>query len=187
MWDMIVPRVTSPACIGRKVIEMDVEAIIRHLGLQPHPEGGFYRETHQSRETIAAAALPPRYGKDRNLSTAIYYLLTPDSCSTLHRLRSDEVFHFYLGDPITMLQLHGDGRGETIVMGQDIMAGQQLQVVVSEGVWQGMFLNDGGAFALLGTSVSPGFDFEDFEVGTRDALIRQYPACAAWIERLTAN
>ena len=164
---------------------MDAEAIIRQLGLQPHPEGGFYRETYRSCETIAAAALPPRYGRDRNLSTAIFYLLTPDSCSTLHRLRSDEVFHFYAGDPVTMLQLHGDGRGETTVLGQDIMAGQQVQVVVHEGVWQGMFLNDGGVFALLGTTVSPGFDFEDFEVGTRDALIREYPRCTALIERLT--
>ena len=173
--------------IGRKVAEMDAEAIIRQLGLQPHPEGGFYRETYRSCEKIAAAAIPPRYGKDRSLSTAIYYLLTPDSCSTLHRLQSDEVFHFYAGDPVTMLQLHRDGRGETIVLGHDIMAGEQLQVVVPEGVWQGMFLNDGGTFALLGTTVSPGFDFEDFEVGTRDALIRQYPSCAAWIERLTAD
>jgi predicted cupin superfamily sugar epimerase len=169
------------------IFHMDVETIIHHLGLQPHPEGGFYRETYRSRETIAAAALPSRYGNDRNFSTAIYYLLTPDSHSTLHKVRSDEVFHFYAGDPVTMLQLHGDGRGETIVLGSDIAAGQQLQVVVPEGVWQGLFLNDGGAFALLGATVSPGFDFADFEVGTREALIRQYPACRALIERLTAN
>ena len=165
--------------------EMDAQTIIRQLGLQPHPEGGFYRETYRSCETIAAAALPSRYGKDRHFSTAIFYLLTPGSCSTLHRLQSDEVFHFYAGDPATMLQLHGDGRGETIVLGQDIAAGQHLQVVVPEGVWQGMFLNDGGAFALLGTTVSPGFDFDDFDVGARAALTRQYPSCAALIERLT--
>ena len=161
---------------------MDAETIIRQLGLQPHPEGGFYRETYRSGETIAAAALPPRYGKDRSFSTAIYYLLTPDSFSSLHRLQSDELFHFHLGDPVTMLQLHEDGRGETITLGQDILAGQQLQVVVPRGVWQGMFLNDGGRFALLSTTVSPGFDFADFEVGTRDALIRRYPSCTAMIE-----
>jgi uncharacterized protein len=164
---------------------MDAETIIARLGLQPHPEGGFYRETYRSPETIAAAALPPRYGKDRNLSTAIYYLLTPDSFSSLHRLQSDELFHFHLGDPVTMLQLHGDGRGETITLGHNILAGQQLQAVVPRGVWQGMFLNDGGRFALLGTTVSPGFDFADFEVGIRDALILQYPSYAAHIERLT--
>ena len=91
------------------------------------------------RRAIAAAALPARYGKDRSLSTAIYYLLTPDSFSSLHRLQSDEIFHFYAGDPVTMLQLHGDGRGETIVLGQDIAAGQQLQVVVPEACGRGCF------------------------------------------------
>jgi uncharacterized protein len=166
---------------------MDAQTIIKQLGLQPHPEGGFYRETYRSQERIAAAALPPRYGEERSLSTAIYYLLTPGGVSSLHRLQSDEVFHFYVGDPLTMLQLHGDGRAETIALGQDILAGQQLQVMVPRGVWQGMFLNDGGAFALLGTTVSPGFDFADFELGTREALLRQYPSCAALIERLTAN
>ena len=166
---------------------MDAETIIRQLGLQPHPEGGFYRETYRSGETIAAAALPPRYGKDRSLSTAIYYLLTPDSFSALHRLQSDELFHFHLGDPVTMLQLHDDGRGETIILGQDIAAGQQLQAVVPRSVWQGMFLNDRGRFALLSTTVSPGFDFADFEVGRRDALMRRYPSCMAMIERLTSD
>jgi uncharacterized protein len=164
---------------------LDAKAITRQLGLEPHPEGGFYRETYRSNESIAAAALPPRYGNDRSLCTAIFYLLTPDSFSALHRLQSDEVFHFYLGDPVTMLQLHGDGRGETTVLGQDIMAGQQLQVIVPRGVWQGMCLNDGGHFALLGTTVSPGFDFDDFEVGTRNTLKREYPSCADLIERLT--
>jgi predicted cupin superfamily sugar epimerase len=164
---------------------MDAETIIRQLGLRPHPEGGFYRETYRSGEAIAAAALPARYGKDRDLSTAIYYLLTPDSFSSLHRLQSDELFQFLLGDAVTMLQLHDDDRGETITLGQDILAGQQLQVVVARGIWQGMLLNDGGRFALLSTTVSPGFDFADFEVGTRAALTRQYPSSAAMIERLT--
>ncbi len=166
---------------------MDAQTIIRQLGLQLHPEGGFYRETYRSGETIAAAALPPRYGKDRSFSTAVYYLLTPDSFSTLHRLRSDELFHFHLGDPVTMLQLHDDGRGETIILGQDIVAGQQLQVVVPRGAWQGMFLNDGGRFALLSTTVAPGFDFADFEVGSREALILQYPSHRALIDRLAID
>jgi uncharacterized protein len=166
---------------------MNAETLIRQLGLLPHPEGGFYRETYRSPETIAAAALPARYGESRSLSTAIYYLLTPDSFSSLHRLQSDELFHFHLGDPVTMLQLHEDGRGETITLGQDVLAGQQLQVVVPRGVWQGMFLNDGGRFALLGTTVAPGFDFADFEVEARDDLLGQYPSFAALIERLTRS
>ena len=121
-------RNTNPV----EAVDKDARTIIQQLGLQPHPEGGFFRETYRCEETIPAAALPPRYGKDRNLSTAIYYLLTPDSFSSLHRLQSDEIFHFYAGDPVTMLQLHSDGRSETIVLGQDIAAGQQLQVVVPE-------------------------------------------------------
>jgi uncharacterized protein len=166
-------------------VPFDAETIIARLGLQPHPEGGFYRETYRSSEAIAAAALPPRYGTKRTLSTAIYYLLTPDSFSSLHRLQSDELFHFHLGDAVTMLQLHGDGRGETITLGHDILAGQQLQVVVPGGVWQGMFLTGGGHFALLSTTVSPGFDFADFEVGSREVLAVGYPRYAALIDRLT--
>jgi predicted cupin superfamily sugar epimerase len=173
--------------IGAIPRDKDVLAIIQQLGLQPHPEGGFFRETYRCEETIPTEALPPRYGKDRNFSTAIYYLLTPDGFSSLHRLQSDEVFHFYAGEPVTMLQLHADGRAKTIVLGPDIAAGQQLQVVAPRGVWQGMILNDGGGYALLGATVSPGFDFADFELGIRAALIRQYPSCAALIERLTAN
>lgn len=164
---------------------MDAQTIIKQLGLKPHPEGGFFHETYRSCEKIAARALPTRYRSERNVSTAIYYLLTPDSFSSLHRLRSDEIFHFYVGNPVTMLQLHGDGRGETITLGQDITAGQQLQVIVPRDIWQGMFLNDGGEFALLGTTVAPGFDFADFEIGDRSDLIRQYPTSAAMIERLT--
>jgi uncharacterized protein len=166
---------------------MDAQTIIRQLALQPHPEGGFYRETYRCDDGLPADALPTRYTGPRNFSTAIYYLLTPGNFSSLHRLRSDEVFHFYLGDPVTMLQLHADGRAETIVLGQDLAAGQQLQVVAPKNVWQGTLLNEGGRFALLGCTVAPGFDFKDFELANRADLIPQYPSHAAWIERLTRN
>jgi len=166
-------------------MDMDAREIIKLLDLQPHPEGGFFRETYRSSETIRRGALPPRYGSSRNLSTAIYYLLTPDSFSMLHRVKSDELFHFYLGDPVTMLQLHPGGRAETITLGQDVAAGRRLQVVVPAGVWQGSFLSDGGRFALMGCTVAPGFDFDDFELGERKELIAQYPDHAALIERLT--
>jgi len=163
---------------------MDAREIIELLDLRPHPEGGFFRETYRSGETIPADALPARYAAARNLSTAIYYLLTPDSVSMLHRVKSDELFHFYLGDPVTMLQLHPDGRSETITLGQKIAGGQRLQVVVPAGVWQGSFLNDGGKLALMGCTVAPGFDFDDFEPGERKKLIEQYPDRASLIERL---
>ena len=165
---------------------MNVEKIVKHLGLEPLPgEGGFYREMYRSAEKIPADALPERYKADKHLATAIYYLLTPETFSAVHRLISDEVFHFYLGDPVTMLQLHGDGSGERITLGPDIEAGQCLQCVVPHGVWQGMHLNAGGRFALMGTTVAPAFDFGDYQPGQREDLIQKYPDFAEIIKRLT--
>jgi predicted cupin superfamily sugar epimerase len=161
------------------------EELIAHLRLQPHPkEGGYFRETYRSTESHSAQALPPRYGAERAASTAIYYLLTPNTFSALHRLRSDEVFHFYLGGSVRMLQLLPDGSGRTVVLGPDVPGGQQLQLVVPRGVWQGSFLET-GAFALLGCTVAPGFDYADYESGQRAELLRQYPAFSNLIERLT--
>ncbi len=150
------------------------EQLIARLGLQPHPkEGGFFRETYRA-----------EMRGERAVSTAIYYLLTPHTCSALHRLRSDEVFHFYLGGPVRMLQLLPDGSGRTVVLGSDVLAGQQPQLVVPRGVWQGSFL-ESGEFALLGCTVAPGFDYADYEHGQREELLRQYPTFAELIERLT--
>jgi predicted cupin superfamily sugar epimerase len=139
----------------------------------PH-EGGYYVETYRSDEKIAQAALPTRYTGERNLSTAILYLLTPDTFSALHRLKSDEIFHFYLGDAVTMLILHTDGSSEVVTLGQDIFNDQRVQVTVHKNSWQGCFLNEGGKFALMGTTIAPGFEFADFELAQREELLRQY-------------
>ena len=161
------------------------DELIRRLNLQPHPkEGGFFRETYRAADVWPAAGLPSGYVGDRRGSTAIYYLLTPTTFSEMHRLPSDEVFHFYLGDPVEMLQLDDSG-GRIVTLGQDVAAGQQLQVVVRGGVWQGSRLKPGGAFALLGCTVAPGFDFADYERGDRAALTAEFPAFAEWITRLT--
>ncbi len=165
---------------------MTADEVIATLGLRPHPkEGGFFRETYRSEEAIAGAALPPRYDGPRAFSTAIYYLLTPEACSPLHRLRSDEVFHFYLGDPVVMLQLWPEGEGEVVILGPRIDQGQRVQVVVPRGVWQGCCLAEGGRFALLGTTVAPGFEYRDYEPGAREELLRQYPQFAELIYKLT--
>jgi uncharacterized protein len=157
--------------------------LIRHLRLTPHPkEGGFFRETYRSTESLAVA---PRYPGPRSVGTAIYYLLTPNTFSALHRLQSDEIFHFYLGDPIRMLQLDPDGKGRTIVLGPNVLAGQHLQVVVPRGIWQGSLLEPGGAFALLGCTVAPGFEYADYQAGGRRALTAQYPTFAELINILT--
>ena len=166
---------------------ISADEIIERLGMQPHPEeGGYFVQTYKSEEVISKAGLPKRYRSARAFGTAIFYLHTPDTFSALHRLTSDEIFHFYLGDPVTMLQLHPDGCSEVVTLGQDIFAGQQLQEVVPRGTWQGSFLNEGGEFALLGCTVSPGFEYEDYEAGSREELLAQYPAHRELILRLTA-
>ncbi len=161
------------------------DEIIALLNLQPHPaEGGFFAETYRAAEAHAAAELPPRYGQPRAHSTCIYYLLKPGTFSALHRLKSDEIFHFYLGDPVEMLRLHPDGRGETVVLGPDLAEGQRPQTLVPRGVWQGSHLLPGGRFALLGCTVAPGFDYADYEHGRREALAAAYPKFSEMIAAL---
>jgi predicted cupin superfamily sugar epimerase len=156
------------------------------LNLKPHPdEGGYFRETYSSPHILSKNILPEGYTEERSLATAIYYLLTPDTFSALHRLPTDELFHFYLGDPVEMLQLLPDGSGRTITLGQDITKNMHLQVVVKKGVWQGSRLCAGGQFALLGTTMSPGFEPSDYESGLREGLIADYPRFKNLIRKLT--
>jgi uncharacterized protein len=164
---------------------MTADDVIAHLQLQPHPvEGGFFRETYRSTETLPASVLPKQRA-DRSVCTAIYYLLTPKTVSALHRLPGDEVFHFYAGDPVRMLQLGPDGSTRTLVLGTDLRTGQVPQLVVPGGVWQGSVLVDGGSWALLGATMAPGFDYADYVSGDRAELTARYPAEARLIERLT--
>jgi predicted cupin superfamily sugar epimerase len=146
------------------------------LHLKPHPEeGGYFIETYRSSEAISKKALPSRYTGRRSFGAAIYYLLTTETFSAMHRLRSDEIFHFYSGDPVEMLQLWPDGSGRVVILGSDILNGMQPQVVIPRGVWQGARLLKNGKFALLGATVSPGFEFADYESGRRDELVKSYP------------
>lgn len=162
------------------------DKIIELLKLKPHPtEGGFFAETYRSDENIPISGLPERYDGERPVGTAIYYLLTPGTYSAMHRLKSDEIFHFYLGDPCTMLQLYPDGESKILTIGNNIALDQMPQVVAPRGVWQGTRLNDGGKFALLGTTVTPGFEFSDFELGKRSELQTLYPSVEGLIESLT--
>lgn len=163
---------------------MTADDVIRLLQLQPHPvEGGFFRETYRSTTTLPASALPA-HGAPRSVSTAIYYLLKPGHVSELHVLPGDEVFHFYLGSPVKMLQLWPDGSGKEVLLGSDMASGQVPQLVVPGGVWQGTrLLGDG--FALLGCTVAPGFDYADYTGGSRAELVAKWHAFAAEITRLT--
>jgi len=184
------------------------EEVIQALELQKHPmEGGFFHETYRSRERHLPGTLGSRYSGSRSFKTAIYYLLTPGTFSSIHRLPGDEMFHFYLGDPVRMLQLFpaaaaertlqlfppepseepgpAPARSQVLIIGNDILAGQRPQVVVPGGAWQGCLLEPGGEFALMGTTMAPGFDYTDYEAGRRQALIAEYPDQAELIRRLT--
>jgi hypothetical protein len=165
---------------------MTADEIKALLGLEPHAlEGGWFAETYRARESLPPGVPGPDRAGVRSLATAIYYLLTPETFSALHRLRSDEIFHFYLGDPVEMLQLAPDGSGRVVVLGADLATGTRPQVLVPRGTWQGTRLAAGGALALLGTTVSPGFEAEDYEHGRRADLMAAYPAWAQSILRLT--
>jgi hypothetical protein len=167
---------------------MTAEDLIRALGLEPLPEeGGYYRETYRAVETLSAEALPARYRTGKAFGTAIYFLLSsePGCFSALHRLPTDEIYHFYLGDPVEMLLLFPDGRGERVLLGPDLRAGQLVQHVVPRRVWQGSRLVAGGRFALMGTTMAPGFGFEDYEAGRREELLAAYPEQAELIRSLT--
>ncbi len=164
---------------------MTADDVIRLLGLQPHPvEGGFFRETYRSAATLPASVLPD-HGGPRSVSTAIYYLLKPGHVSELHVLPGEEVFHFYLGAPVRMLQLWPDGSGKEVVLGPDLAAGQVPQLVVPGGVWQGTRLVGTDGFALLGCTVAPGFDYADYRNAGRSELVAKWPAFADEITRLT--
>lgn len=160
--------------------------VIKLLGLKPlQPEGGFFRETYRSRESLPAQALPTRYRGKRAQSTAIYFLLTPDTFSAIHRVRSDEVYHFYAGDPVELLLLGPGPRSRIVTLGTGLARGQRPQAVVPRGAWQAARLAKGGRWALLGTTVAPGFEYGDFELGKRAALTRSYPGRAKLITALT--
>jgi uncharacterized protein len=162
------------------------EEIISHFGMQPLPkEGGYYVEIYRSDEVIPTDALPDRYSEERTHGTSILYLLTPDTFSALHRLTSDEIFHFYAGDPVTMLLLYPEGSSRTVTLGSDFMNGQKVQEVVGRNIWQGCFLDEGGKWALMGTTVAPGFEFADYEHGSVDELVGRYPDQEELIRRLT--
>jgi predicted cupin superfamily sugar epimerase len=165
---------------------MDIEDLKQMLGLQPLPtEGGYYAESYRSDEKLPGGCLPKRYTGERCFGTAIYFLLTVENFSALHKLASDEIYHFYLGDPVELLLLRDDGSGEIVTMGNNLNRGMRPQLAVPRGTWQGSRVKPGGSFALLGTTVSPGFAFADFELANRDSLLASYPDFSEMIQRLT--
>ena len=155
-----------------------IQQIKEKYEMLPHPEGGFFKETYRSEDRINAS-----YG-ERVCATAIYFLITPGSVSRLHRIRADEVWHFYLGGPMTVVELK-DGAAKSTTLGQDILNGQLVQYTVKAGTWFGSFPNEGSQFSFVGCTVSPGFEFEDFELGSRVKLLEEFPGAKDLVTKLT--
>jgi predicted cupin superfamily sugar epimerase len=168
---------------------LTAEEIIELLRMEPLPvEGGYYRVTYCAEETLDAATLPARYGGPRAYGGAIYYLLHGDHFSALHRLLTDEVYHFYLGQPVEMLLLYPDGRDEVLRLGTGLAMGERVQMVVPRGVWQGSRLaanTTPEGFALMGTTMAPAYEQADFELGDRARLLATYPQRSDLIRALT--
>jgi len=165
---------------------MTADDVKQLLQLEPlRMEGGFYRETYRSRWMVSPDYLPEGMQGMHSIGTAIYFLITPESYSRLHRLPGTEIFHFYMGDPAVMLQLMPDGTHQTITLGTDLASGARPQVVVRGHVWMGCKLAPGGKFALMGTTMAPGFAHSDYQGGVRDQLIEHYPAAADLIREYT--
>ena len=159
--------------------------LITRLNLARHPEGGWYRETYRATGVIPGDLLPERCAGARSFCSAIYFLLERGDISALHRIRSDELWHFYAGASLTVHVITPRGEYHPLRLGADIAAGESFQAVVPAGCWFGAEVPAGGAFSLVGCTVAPGFDFADFEMGNRDLLLRQFPAHAGIIRRLT--
>ncbi len=157
---------------------MNAQEVMALLGMKPHLEGGYFCSTYVSEE---------KTDDGRAAGSAICYLLTPDDCSAMHRLTTDEIYHFYLGDPIELLLLYPDGHGETVVLGQDILRGQRVQFVAPAGVWQGSRLMPGGEWGLVGTTMAPGYDASAFTMADADELAKQYPDHAGSILERTCR
>jgi uncharacterized protein len=158
---------------------------IEKLRLEPHPEGGSYRQTYKANLILAKEGLPQEFAGARAASTGIYFLLEGKNFSAFHRLRSDEMWHFYLGETGVVHVIEKDGRYSEVLLGNDPEKGEVLQAVVKAGSWFGSRVRDGVGFVLVGCTVAPGFEFDDFEMGKRGELVQAYPQHRKTIERLT--
>jgi predicted cupin superfamily sugar epimerase len=152
-----------------------VYQIVERLGLVPHPEGGFYRETYRAQGKFGG----------HEYSTGIYYLLCPGQKSALHRITSDEMWHFYLGGPLRIGEISPDGTVRETLLGQNLAQGEVPQHTVLAGNWFGASLEREGDYCLVGCTVSPAFDFKNFELGAREALLAEFPQAKELILRLT--
>jgi uncharacterized protein len=168
-----------------RMTNLNADYWINKLQLQAHPEGGYFREIYRSEEEINQGSLPDRYNGKRNLSTSIYFLLKGNDRSLFHKLVSDEIWHFYCGSPLTVFIIDENGKLKKLKLGNNFESGEQFQIIIKKNQWFGAEINDKKLYTLIGCSVSPGFDFNDFELGERTKLLKLYPEHKKVIELLT--
>lgn len=164
---------------------MNADDYIKLLDLKKHPEGGYFKEVYRCRESFNLPGTQLKTARNRNLSTSIYFLLKNDEISTLHRIKSDELWHHYSGSSVKIIIINSVGSIEEKILGKDVIANESFQVVIPAGVWFCAELTDKKSFALVGCTVSPGFDFEDFELGSKVKLTEEYPLHKDLINRFT--
>ncbi|RTL60738.1 MAG: cupin domain-containing protein [Sphingobacteriales bacterium] len=158
--------------------------LVDHYQMQAHPEGGFYKQTYRSDEYLNTAHLPGRFGGERVISTAIYFLLEGNQFSAFHRIKSDELWHFYYGTSLNIYVIHLNGELKIIKLGNNIVEGENFQTVVPAGCWFASKPVKEEGFSFVGCTVAPGFDFADFELAKANSLIKEYPQHKDLIRRL---
>ena len=161
------------------------EKIIDRLNLQPHPEGGYFKEVYRSSDIIEADALPEAFKTERNYSTSIYFLLTSDNFSAFHKINQEEVWHFYDGSPLLLYTISPSGELTEIKIGRDLENGEVPQYVVPRNYWFAAKSIQQNAFSFVGCTVAPGFDFSDFTLAKQEFLIKKYPQHKKIIEEFT--
>jgi uncharacterized protein len=164
---------------------VNVKELIKRLELEPHPEGGYFKEVYRSPEKIEQLALPDRFKGSRNFATSIYFLIEKSNFSALHKIKSDETWHFYEGDPLEVIEIDEAGKLTQTYIGRNIDQGEVFQYTVKANTWFGSRVKEGGEFSLLGCTVAPGFDFADFEMGDRTELINKFSNHKILIEEMT--
>ena len=168
-------------------MEDKLQFYIEVLNLKPHPEGGFFSEIYKSEETVNSQCLPGRYNGSRSFSTSIYFLLKGNQISYLHKLKSDEIWHFYDGCAIKLYIIDEMGNLSTILLGKNLAEGEILQAVIKRNCWFCAEITNKLSFSLVGCTVSPGFEFDDFEIGKRDDLLTRFPQLHNLITKFTAG
>lgn len=169
----------------RNLMNQEIEGIIEKLDLTPHPEGGYFKETYRSEGLIDKKSLDTKYSGNRNYSTSIYFLLTSGAFSAFHKIHQDEVWHFYSGSPILLHMIDQEGHYSKVAIGGDLNKDETPQFIVQGGVWFASEVKNENSYSLVGCTVAPGFDFDDFELGKRDEMLQKFTRHKSIINRLT--